>query len=153
VTVADAGTDLAAGCFIADADPLSTTDPAAADGDAGGVSDGLEDADRNGAIGARERDPLAAFDDACSVAVPPDVVGLRVTHDGDVAHLNWDAVADGCTTYTAWTSVSLPALAALAAGLNVTTIDDAAPVGPSGVTFYLVGAESPFGGPGPTGLR
>ncbi len=58
-----AGTDEGSGCFIADTDPSSTTDPLRADTDAGGVSDGDEDWDRDGAVGAWEIDPERGADD------------------------------------------------------------------------------------------
>jgi len=42
-------TDVSAGFFVPDADPLTTTDPANPDSDGDGVPDGIEDANRNGA--------------------------------------------------------------------------------------------------------
>ena len=55
------GTDLA--IFIADQDASTTTDPLNADTDAGGVDDGVEDADQNGRIDANEGDPNNPADD------------------------------------------------------------------------------------------
>lgn len=79
-------TDVAAGGFVADADPATRTDPTNPDTDAGSVADGLEDTDRNGRIDPGERDPNdptddvpledagpdAAADDAGVDAGPPD---------------------------------------------------------------------------------
>jgi hypothetical protein len=56
-------TDLGAGCWVADADPGSTTDPASADSDGAGVADGMEDANSNGRVDAGETDPQRADDD------------------------------------------------------------------------------------------
>ncbi len=57
------GTDVAVGFFVADADPLSTTNPKSKDTDAGGKADGAEDSNRNGMIDADETDPNNAADD------------------------------------------------------------------------------------------
>ena len=116
------------------------------------MADGVEDGNGDGARAASERDPSVAADDACSVAPPAEIVGLMVSHAGDVAQLTWTASADACTTYSAWTSAALPALAPLASGLTTPAVDDPSPVGPGGVTYYVVSADSPFGGNGPTGL-
>jgi outer membrane protein OmpA-like peptidoglycan-associated protein len=50
-------------CFTADADPDTTTDPLEADTDGGGVEDGAEDWDLDGAIGTWEIDPRDGNDD------------------------------------------------------------------------------------------
>lgn len=78
------------GCFVADLDPLSTTDPAVADSDGGGLVDGGEDADHDGAIGPWETDPNDAGDDLDSdLDGVPDVFddlfgdGPDVDSDGD----------------------------------------------------------------------
>lgn len=47
----------AAQSFVADADPRSVTDPLNADSDGDGISDGVEDANQNGALDAGESDP------------------------------------------------------------------------------------------------
>lgn len=72
ITAPGADTDVAAGNFTADADPTTTTDPLRRDSDGGGVSDGAEDADADGAVGPGELDPNDGGDD-----VPP------VDSDGD----------------------------------------------------------------------
>lgn len=100
------GTDPAAGCFVADADPGTTTDPIDADTDGGTLADGDEDRDGNGRIDAWETDPNDpaddvdedtdgipdALEDDCDEGGPPDdrdadgipdaVEGLEDT-DGD----------------------------------------------------------------------
>ncbi|NMC69025.1 MAG: DUF11 domain-containing protein [Myxococcales bacterium] len=63
LTVAGPATDLAAGHFVRDADPTTTTDPLDPDTDHGGLPDGLEDLDHDGAIGAGETDPNDPTDD------------------------------------------------------------------------------------------
>ncbi|MEM7243756.1 MAG: hypothetical protein AAF533_00350 [Acidobacteriota bacterium] len=49
--------------FIRDADPTTTTDPLVADSDMGGVVDGLEDLNRDGAFDPGETDPTVAGED------------------------------------------------------------------------------------------
>lgn len=49
--------------FVADVDPLSTTDPMDVDTDDGSVSDGVEDANKNGRVDSGERDPNVGADD------------------------------------------------------------------------------------------
>jgi hypothetical protein len=73
------GTDVAAGCFTADADPASSTNPNLrnSDGDGSAASpceDGDEDANGNGAVDAGETDPNQTRDCPASV---PTTVGLR----------------------------------------------------------------------------
>ena len=53
-----------AGCFVADADPDTTTDPAVADTDGGGLPDGVEDPDGNGRVDGWNTDPNDGGDDA-----------------------------------------------------------------------------------------
>jgi MYXO-CTERM domain-containing protein len=57
------GDDTDAAVFVADADPKTTTDPRAADTDAGSAGDGVEDIDHDGAVDAGECDPLDPLDD------------------------------------------------------------------------------------------
>ncbi len=68
-TAARAGTNVGAGAFVPDQDPASRTSPITADSDAGGVSDGGEDSNKNGRVDAGELDPATGTDD---VATPPD---------------------------------------------------------------------------------
>ena len=63
LTEAGEGTDTDAGCFAADADPTTTTDPASADTDGGGLADGEEDLNLSGQIDAWETDPNDPADD------------------------------------------------------------------------------------------
>jgi clumping factor A len=57
------GTDAGAGNCIADADPTTTTNPLIPDTDGGGVSDGDEDTNKNGAIDGSETNPNDPSDD------------------------------------------------------------------------------------------
>jgi hypothetical protein len=50
-------TDTAAGCFVRDADPASTTDPLSTDSDTDTCFDGVEDANGNGVVDGSETDP------------------------------------------------------------------------------------------------
>ena len=63
VTVASADTDVEAGHFVRDADPTTITSPLLADTDRGGLDDGLEDLDGNGAVDHGETDPRDPDDD------------------------------------------------------------------------------------------
>lgn len=65
----DMDTDAAAGHCIADADQAHTTSPVARDTDAGGATDGAEDANRNGAVDDGETSPTGGNgNDDASVA-------------------------------------------------------------------------------------
>ncbi len=57
-------TDRAAGAFVADADPSTTTNPLLADTDRGGIADGAEDVNRDGRVDGRETDPRDPSDDS-----------------------------------------------------------------------------------------
>lgn len=57
------GNDTDPRLFVPDADPLTTTDPMDWDTDDGSVSDGPEDADRDGRVDVGERDPNFGADD------------------------------------------------------------------------------------------
>lgn len=72
VTTPHADTDLANGNFVADADPASKTNPLNRDTDNGGVADGNEDTNRNGAVDAGETDPTVAADDVAPVDTDMD---------------------------------------------------------------------------------
>ena len=63
ITVAPTGTDVAAGNFVADADPSTTTSMVDPDSDDGSVLDGVEDTNQNGRIDDGERDPNDPSDD------------------------------------------------------------------------------------------
>jgi len=73
-------TDLSAGTFVADADPMSTTNPIASDTDGDGSLDGVEDANGNGAVDPGEADP----DNGASVPpLEPPADGIAVLLLGD----------------------------------------------------------------------
>jgi outer membrane protein OmpA-like peptidoglycan-associated protein len=96
------GTDTARGHFTPDADPATTTDPLAADSDRGGVPDGVEDIDRDGALDrdAGETDPRTAADDDTldhDDDTIPDVVEGAGDADGDGVPNDRDPDADGDT--------------------------------------------------------
>ncbi|MFK7931804.1 MAG: hypothetical protein AB8H79_26745, partial [Myxococcota bacterium] len=73
-------TDLAGTCFISDTDNLTQTDPDDFDSDGGGVPDGEEDRNSDGAVGTWEIDPNLRSDD--------------LDTDGDGI---WDALEAKCT--------------------------------------------------------
>ena len=73
----NAGTDLSKGNCIPDADgALTVTDPLDPDTDDGGASDGAEDFDHNGAVGAGEGDPTQGHGADDGLAVDSDGDGL-----------------------------------------------------------------------------
>ncbi|MDG1480529.1 MAG: OmpA family protein [Myxococcota bacterium] len=59
----DSQTDTTIGCFVEDTDPTTTTDPASADTDGGGLSDGDEDRNASGQVDQWETDPNDPSDD------------------------------------------------------------------------------------------
>ncbi len=63
VTMANRDTNVAAGNFVADADPSTKTSAVAVDTDRGGLSDGVEDTNLNGRRDAGEKNPLDPADD------------------------------------------------------------------------------------------
>lgn len=69
IVTPDADTDTSRGFFVADAHPASSTDPTHRDTDRGGVPDGAEDFNLDGAVGIGELNPLDPSDD---VNVPLD---------------------------------------------------------------------------------
>ena len=87
------GTDV--DVFVPDADDSTTTDPMDVDTDDGGVNDGVEDANHNGAIDVGEGNPNAAGDD------DPDGDGLTNDQEGylgtdpSVADTDGDGIDDG----------------------------------------------------------
>ena len=94
-------TDPAAGRFVPDADPATTTDPLNPDTDAGTVLDGDEDTDRNGRIDPGERDPNVGADDVDGPNPDPDGDGLPTDQedilgtDPNDADSDDDGVPDG----------------------------------------------------------
>ncbi len=92
VTAPVNGTNVGAGQFVADADPLTTTDPADADTDNGGTADGAEDTNHNGRIDAGETDPNDPSDDLACGGPLPEVTNLTVTRSGNNIVLSWDSV-------------------------------------------------------------
>jgi outer membrane protein OmpA-like peptidoglycan-associated protein len=101
VTEPNADTDEAAGNFVPDADPATTTDPLDADTDDGGVIDGTEDTNLNGSVDEGERDPLNGADDGGVPDNDPDRDGLTndeeeaLGTDPDDGDSDDDGVADG----------------------------------------------------------
>ena len=74
ITTPSADTNVAAGTFRADADPLTTTDPLDADSDNGGIRDGAEDVNHNGRIDGTETNPTIGADDTTVVDTDNDGV-------------------------------------------------------------------------------
>ena len=62
--------------FVADADPLTTTDPLDLDSDEDGIADGVEDIDGDGAVGVTETNPTLADTDGDTL---PDGLELGFT--------------------------------------------------------------------------
>ena len=75
IVVPPADTDLAAGHFVADADPATVTFTTVRDSDDSGLSDGSEDTNKDGAVDADETDPLDPMDDG-DLCVDTDTDGL-----------------------------------------------------------------------------
>jgi len=65
--------------FVADADPLTMTNPGAPDTDEGGKTDGEEDLNRNGRVDEGETDPNNREDDFAPPLPPPLASGLNIT--------------------------------------------------------------------------
>ena len=80
VTTPHADTDVAAGDFVPDADPTTTTSPLDPDTDDGGVPDGTEDSDHDGMLDPGERDPNDRSDD---IPVDLDQDGDGILDGGD----------------------------------------------------------------------
>ncbi|MEM7248278.1 MAG: FG-GAP-like repeat-containing protein [Acidobacteriota bacterium] len=85
--------------FVPDADPSTRSDPTNPDTDGGGVLDGAEDRNQDGALDMGEQDPTSgnAADDPLTdcVAAPlfevdgAPVFGLRVAKEGESLRLSW----------------------------------------------------------------
>ncbi|HLU65877.1 MAG TPA: OmpA family protein, partial [Kofleriaceae bacterium] len=99
VTEMHGDTDPSAGAFAADADPTTTSDPLAADTDGGGVPDGVEDTDADGARGPAETDPTDPSDDYLDSDGDglPDTVERAIDsdEDGTPDYLDDDSDGDG----------------------------------------------------------
>jgi len=83
--------------FVADADPLTVTNPAMEDTDSGGSKDGEEDANANGMVDDGETDPNNREDDL-SIPLPPppgDSCKNGLDDDGDMLI---DLLDAGCST-------------------------------------------------------
>lgn len=92
LTLLDLGPDsnVNAACFVADADPSTTTDPRDADTDGGGLPDGIEDWNHNGALDVWETDPDDAADDPDADGdLIADVLELRGA-DGEILDVDSD---------------------------------------------------------------
>ncbi len=85
--------------FVADADPASTTNPTVADTDMGGVVDGSEDLDKDGAVDAGETDPNDGDDDGSLDDNDDDgltnAVEASLGTDPNVADTDGDGLSDG----------------------------------------------------------
>jgi large repetitive protein len=122
ITVASAGTNVGAGFFTPDADPLTTTNSLVVDTDGGGVGDGVEDTNRNGRVDAGERNPTLGngADDQPLCTVPSVVTVTPAAPASIVAGSMGTYSATGGTpgTFT-WTIT--PAGATPASGAGTTT--------------------------------
>ncbi len=100
ITTPHADTDVAAGNFVPDADPTTTTSAVNPDTDGGGVDDGSEDPNHNGAIDPTELDPNDPADDV-DAPVDSDGDGLSdaeeeaIGSDPNDADTDDDGVLDG----------------------------------------------------------
>lgn len=83
-------------CFVADADPSTTTSPTDRDSDGAGLDDGAEDRNHNGHLDAWETDPNQALDDADADADGyPDAVEGDGDPDRDTVPSRLDDDSDG----------------------------------------------------------
>ncbi|MBK9071416.1 MAG: thrombospondin type 3 repeat-containing protein [Myxococcales bacterium] len=96
---ASTDTDVAAGYYVADADPSTRSGVLTADSDNGGIGDGQEDANHNGRVDVGETNPVAGLDD---FEIPdrdddglPDVQELACATATDDADSDDDGVLDG----------------------------------------------------------
>jgi hypothetical protein len=97
--------------FIPDADPLTTTDPLAADTDLGGVYDGIEDHNRDGAVNTWETDPNDGGDETLAFYVSN-------LHPGQKVHFEVYGALPRTTIVPAY-SVRGPGPTALSIGITV----------------------------------
>jgi len=151
-------TDVGRGNFVADADPLSTTDPTDADTDGGGAPDGAEDRDVNGQIDIGETDPQNPADDpVCSGNPPTEISGLQAAKNGADIDLSWidQTSADPCVLFRVYVATNaassdpaafvVEATATLPDWSHLNVIQD------TNTYFYLVTSISPIVGEGPRG--
>jgi len=159
IVVPPPDTDVAAGQFVPDADPATTTNSRALDSDGGGAPDGAEDRDANGRVDAGESDPLLTSDDpACASSVPEEVAGVVAVRDGSDVVLSWDAIAGGdpCALYRVYAASgpavpnSFEAFAYVATTGNIALRLPGAAADPAN-GFYLVTGWSPATGEGVLG--
>ncbi len=91
-----AGTDKSKGTCVADADPLTTTDPLSKDSDTGGSSDGSEDSNLDGKVDTGEGNPSNAGDDDQVVDTDGDGLGDKLeTETLDTMATDADSDDDG----------------------------------------------------------
>jgi hypothetical protein len=97
--------------FIADADPLTTTNPTLRDTDTGGVDDGVEDQNRDGGVDTWETDPNDGGDEALAFYVSN-------LHPGQKVHFEVYGALPRTTIVPAY-SVRGPGPTALGIGITV----------------------------------
>lgn len=100
VSIPPPSTRLERGRFLPDVDPSTRTDPQRADTDGGGRLDGIEDANRDGARGFGESDPLDPIDDLSGEPDSdgdglPDLMERRLGTDPLNADSDNDGLPDG----------------------------------------------------------
>jgi uncharacterized repeat protein (TIGR01451 family) len=94
VILPNADTDVAAGYFIPDADPRTETSPLLADSDGGGIIDGSEDLNHNGALDAGEIDPTQDHGADDATVTDSDGDGLSDVYEGLIGTDPNDADSD-----------------------------------------------------------
>ncbi|RMG16139.1 MAG: hypothetical protein D6729_11380 [Deltaproteobacteria bacterium] len=92
--------------FLPDADPTTKTDPTEADTDVGGVDDGNEDANHDGAVDPGETDPTDPTDDAAPLCGNGRIEGTETCDDGDVRA--GDGCSPVCDVEAGWTCMGEP---------------------------------------------
>ena len=157
VTAPLPSTNLAAGHYVADSDPATTTNDRARDTDGGGAPDGVEDSNVNGRVDAGETNPNSAADDpACAGGTPPQVTGLVVAKDAADLVISWTAQADPCVLYRVYVATNAGVPDALSKFVPVGLVPQASYRHAGAATtpsshHYLVTAVSAAGVEGPLG--